>query len=79
MVVDGGSEIMAGCGWSWVIGVKLWLVFGGGGKIMAEAVKLWLIVGDGGELMPGRGCSWVVVAKLWLFVYGPGWLHDLVI
>ena len=35
MIVGGGVEIMAGCGWSKVVGVKLWLVVGGGGKIVA--------------------------------------------
>ena len=28
MVVDGGEEIMAGRGWSWVVAAKLWLVLG---------------------------------------------------
>ena len=35
MVVDGGGEIMAGCGWWWLMGVKLWLFVSNGGKIMA--------------------------------------------
>ena len=37
---------MAGCGRSWMAGVKLWLVVGGGDKIMG---------GGGGEIMPARG------------------------
>ena len=36
---------MAGCGWSWMAGVKLWPVVGGD-KIMG---------GGGGEIMPGLG------------------------
>ena len=43
--MGGRGEIMAGCGWSWVVGVKLWLVVGGGIKIMAGC----------GELLPDRG------------------------
>ena len=30
--MGGVSEVIADCGWSWVVGVKLWLVVGG--KIM---------------------------------------------
>lgn len=44
------------------MGVKLWLVVGGGSEIMAGRgwsgvvmAKLWLVVGD-------RGWSWIVVA-----------------
>ena len=35
MVVGGCREIMADCGWLWVVGMKLWLVVEGGGEIMA--------------------------------------------
>ena len=55
----GDTEIMAGCGWSWLI--KLWLVMGGSGELMPGrkwlwmvAAKLWLVVG-------GFGWSWMVV------------------
>ena len=34
-----GGEIMAGCGWLWVFGVKLWLVVGAGGEPMP--VRVW--------------------------------------
>ena len=50
MVVGGGCEIMAGCGWLWVVGVKIWLVVGGCRKIMS-----WLVVGGGGKTMSGIG------------------------
>ena len=30
-VVGGGGEMMAGCGWSWVVAAKLWLVVSGRG------------------------------------------------
>ena len=50
--MGGVSEIMADCGWSWMVGVKLWLVVDGGSKIMAGrgwsrvvVTKLWLVVG----------------------------------
>ena len=32
-VVGGGGEIVAGSGWSWVVGVKLWLAVGGADEI----------------------------------------------
>ena len=51
---------MAGRGWSWVLGMKLWLVVGVEDEIMAGrgwswvmAAKLWLVVS-------GRGWLWVV-------------------
>ena len=51
VVVGSASKVMAGCGWSWGVGVKLWLALGGGNEIMTGrgwslvvAVKLWLIV-----------------------------------
>ena len=56
MAVDSGGEVMAGCGWSCVVGVKLWLAMGGGDEIIAGrgwlcvvAAILWLVVG---------GCDW---------------------
>ena len=58
MVVGGGCEIMAGCGWLWVVGVKIRLVVGGCRKIMS-----WLVVGGGGKTMSGIGWSWLVAAK----------------
>ena len=74
MVVGGHGEIMAGCGWSWVVTVKLWLVVGVGGAIMAGCkwcqqnygwsrvvvAKISLVVG---------GCRWS-----WVVVTGHGWL-----
>ena len=57
MVVGGDSEIMVDCGWSWVVGMKLWLVVGGGGELMpgcgwswVVAAKLWLVVDGRGWL-----------------------------
>ena len=35
MIVSGGGDIMAGCGWLRLMEAKLWLVMGAGGKIMA--------------------------------------------
>ena len=53
--MSGGGEIKVGCWWSWVVGVKLWLVVGGGGELKpgrgwswVAAAKLWLFVGDRG-------------------------------
>ena len=50
-----------------MIGVKLWLVFGGGGKIMADRGRWWrtyawswVLVGGGGKIMAFRVWSWVV-------------------
>ena len=58
--MDSGGEVMAGCGWSGVVGVKLWLAVGGGDEIIAGrgclwvvAAILWLVVG---------GCEWSWVA-----------------
>ena len=55
--MGGVSEIMADCGWSWMVGVKLWLVVDGGSKIMAGrgwsrvvVTKLWLVVDGRGWL-----------------------------
>ena len=42
--MDVGAKIMAGRGWSLLVGAKLWLVVGGGG----------------GKIMAGRGWSWIV-------------------
>ena len=46
-----GGEIIACCGWSWVVGVKLWLVMVGGselklrhGLLWVAAAKLWPVV-----------------------------------
>ena len=41
MIVGGGSEIMASCGWLWVMGVKLWLVVGGGSELMPVCGWSW--------------------------------------
>ena len=41
--MGGVSEIMADCGWSWMVGVKLWLVVGGGDKIMAGRGWSWVV------------------------------------
>ena len=35
MVVGGVGKIMARSGWSWVVGMKLWLAVCGGGEIMS--------------------------------------------
>ena len=47
----GGSNIMNGCGWSWVVGVKLWLAGRGWSWVVVAKLRL---VAD------GRGWSWVV-------------------
>ena len=39
--MGGRSEIMAGCGWSWVVRVDLWLVMRGGCEIMAGQGWWW--------------------------------------
>ena len=36
---------MVGCGLSWMVEVKLWLVVGGGGKVMAGRGWSWLLAG----------------------------------
>ena len=64
MVVGGRGEIMAGCGWSWVVRVKLWLVMGIGGAIMTGCK--WC--------QQNYGWLWVVVAKISLVVGGCGLL-----
>ena len=55
---------MAGCGWSWVVVAKFWLIVGCGSKIMAGrgwswavATKLWLVMGVRGLIVDGRGWS----------------------
>ena len=45
MYVGGGNEIMVGCWWFLVMGLKLWLVEGTDGKIM-------MVVGGGSKSMP---------------------------
>ena len=55
VVVGSASKVMAGCGWSCGVGVKLWLVLGGGNEIMTGRV----VVGGGGKIMADRGWSWV--------------------
>ena len=47
----------------------MWLVVGGGGKIMAGSewwrriyVWSWVVVGGGGKIMAGRERSWLFVA-----------------
>ena len=86
--MDGGSDIMAGCGWSWMVGMKLMLVVGDGGKIMAghgwwqqNYTWSWVVVGDGSRIILGRGWLWVMAAELRLVLGGCGWCrwsHDLV-
>ena len=71
MVVVGGSEIMTGCGLSWVVVMKLWLVVGGGSKVMAGSGCwqqnmagcgcLLVVVGADSKMMVGRGWLWMVV------------------
>ena len=59
-----------------MVGVKLWLVVGGGDKIMADRGWWWqnytwssVIVGGGSKIMAGRGCLWMVVAgREWSWV-----------
>ena len=51
---------MGGCGWTWVVGVKLWLVMRGGSKIMAghrwwQQNYGWLWV-----FLDGHEWSWMV-------------------
>ena len=50
-VFVGGGKIKAGCGWSWVLGVKLWLVVGGDRELMPGR----------GWWRQNYGWSWVVV------------------
>ena len=58
--------------------MKLWLVLGGGNKIIAGC-GLWqgnygwslMVVGGDSKIMTGFGLSWMVVA-------GRRWSHDLV-
>ena len=40
MVMEGGDEIMAGRGWSWLVAAKLSLVVGGRGRS-------WMVVTGG--------------------------------
>ena len=55
MVVCGARKVMAGCGWSRVVGVKLWLVLGDGDKIMT-----------GCKIMADSKWSWVVMdGRVW--------------
>ena len=58
---------MAGCGWSWVVGVKLWLVVGDGDKIMVDRgwcwrnyAWAWVVVGSSGKNKTGRSWTWMV-------------------
>ena len=44
--MGGGSEIMAGCGWSWMEAVKSWLVVGGGGELMPIRGWSWLVAAN---------------------------------
>ena len=67
MVVGDGGEIIACCGWSGVVGVKLWLVMGGGdelkpghGLLWVAAAKLWLVV-----CVRGRSMMIVVTRTIW--------------
>ena len=46
MVVGGGSETIAGCGWSWVVGWKY-------GWLCVLASKLWLVMGQRSKIMAG--------------------------
>lgn len=67
----GGDEIMANVGLSWLLAVKLWLVVGGGSKIMVVVgrrgwfwvmgVKLWLVEVSCRWWLQNYGWSWVVV------------------
>lgn len=47
-----GSEIMAGCGWFWVVVIKLWLNVGCIDKIVA--------IGGGCKIRAGCGWLWMV-------------------
>ena len=60
--VGRGRETMAGCGWLWVVLVKLWLV-------VDRRDSWWQNFG-----LPVSGCGWlwVVQAKLWLVLVGRG-------
>ena len=42
--MGGGGEIMTGCGWLLLVGMKLWLVVGGSSKIMTGNGWLWVVV-----------------------------------
>lgn len=66
MGVGGGSEIIADCGCSRFVTVKLWLIAGGGGEVMAVCGRWlrnytwWLVVvKDGGKIVTSTVWSWV--------------------
>ena len=58
--MGGGSEIMVGCGWSRVAGVKLWLVVGGSGELMPGRGWSWVVEAKLYLVVGGRGWSWLV-------------------
>ena len=62
--MGGGGKIMAGCGWSWVVGMKLWMVIGGGSKIMAGRGWWQQNCGWLGVVVGGRGWSHNLVMPL---------------
>ena len=62
---------MTGCGWSWVAGVKLWLVVGGGDKSIADRgwwrrnyAWSWIVAGGGGKIIAGSGSLYDSVMPL---------------
>ena len=57
MVVGGGGEIMAGCGWSWLVGMELWLVVGGDDKIMTGRGWSWVVAAKLRLVVGGHGWS----------------------
>ena len=58
--MDSGGEVMAGCGWSDVVGLKLWLAVGGGDEIIAGRGCLWVVAAILWLVVGGCEWSWVV-------------------
>ena len=61
MAVDSDGEVMAGCGLSCVVGVKLWLAMGGGDKIIAGCGWLWVVAAILWLVVGTCYWSWIVV------------------
>ena len=53
--MGGGGEITAGCGWSWVLAAKLWLVVSGHGWWWQNYGWLWLVVAKLWLVVAGHG------------------------
>ena len=55
-----GGEVMAGCVWSCVVRVKLWLAVGSGDEIIAGRRCLWVVAATLWLVVGGCEWSWVV-------------------